>query len=152
MLGSAATLTPLAAYLWRNAGLGALRDIDRLRDFEARYDPTVIPVGRQSGTHERPNNISSDSSASSNKSKGLHFSVADYHNAYKNGELTPLVVAKSLLALIATNPKHRVAFLDIVEKQVLTAAEASTERYRDGKPKGVFDGVPVAIKGEASSL
>ena len=43
---------------------------------------------------------------------------------------------------------HKVAFLQIKDEKVFAAAEASAERYKNGKPLGPLDGVPVAVKDE----
>lgn len=59
--------------------------------------------------------------------------------------MTPTAVAEAILALV---PKHKEAFLDIVKDQVLAAAEESTQRYKDGKARGMLDGVPVGVKGK----
>jgi Asp-tRNA(Asn)/Glu-tRNA(Gln) amidotransferase A subunit family amidase len=66
--------------------------------------------------------------------------------------LTPLEVAETLLPLIRrdTTPpgKHSTAFLESYVDAVLAAAQASTERYKNGKPLGPLDGVPIAVKDE----
>ena len=76
-----------------------------------------------------------------------HYTIADYHSAYESGKLTPTAVAKALLALV---PKHKAAFLDVREDRVLAAAEASAQRYKDGKSRSMLDGVPVSVKGMLS--
>lgn len=73
-----------------------------------------------------------------------HYAIADYSSAYESGKLTPTAVAKALLALV---PKHKAAFLDVREDKVLAAAEASTQRYKDGNPRSMLDGVPLSVKG-----
>ncbi len=55
-------------------------------------------------------------------------------------------MAEALLDL-SSSAEHKVAFLSVKRDQVLAAAKASTQRYKEGKAKGVFDGVPVAVKG-----
>ena len=49
---------------------------------------------------------------------------------------------------MAKSPHHRAAFLEIKPDLVLAAAEASTARWKAGKPKSALDGVPVGIKDE----
>lgn len=44
--------------------------------------------------------------------------------------------------------QYSVGFIDTKVELVRTAAKASTERYRLGKPLSVLDGVPVAVKDE----
>ena len=81
-----------------------------------------------------------------------YYTSADYVARYKSGELTPLAVAETLLPLIRrdANPpgKHSVAFLDAQVERIRAAAEASTQRYKDGRQLGPMDGVPVAVKDE----
>jgi Asp-tRNA(Asn)/Glu-tRNA(Gln) amidotransferase A subunit family amidase len=82
---------------------------------------------------------------------GYHSSLG-YHKLYLSGELTPLAVAESLLPLIRRDIEpqgsHSTAFVDSKVDLVLKAAAASTERYKAGKPLGVLDGVPIAVKDE----
>ena len=76
---------------------------------------------------------------------GRFYSAADYHELYKSGRLTPLQVAKALLPLI-TQGKYKKAWAVTKEERVLEAAKASTERYANGKPLGLLDGVPIGAK------
>ncbi|KAF9884663.1 hypothetical protein FE257_001356 [Aspergillus nanangensis] len=133
-------------YFWRNAGFNVIRDIPHLHEYSARYDPTVIPIAHNASvaplpvpTHRRTG------------PKG-YYTSADYHALYKSGELTPLAVVETLLPLIRrdTSPpgKHSVAFLESNAAKVRAAAEASTQRYKEGKSLGPLDGIPVAVKDE----
>ena len=109
--------------------------------YEPRYDPTVIPISNDSSS-----TIAVDPPyKASLKHANRHYSIADYHSAYESGKLTPTAVAEAVLALV---PKHKEAFLDIVKDRVLTAAGESTQRYKDGKARGMLDGVPVGVKGK----
>ncbi|KAG1712976.1 hypothetical protein DVH05_000706 [Phytophthora capsici] len=80
-----------------------------------------------------------------------HWSIADYTSRYTSGEVTPVQVAKALLAAVELNQQSEFPLNLFVEKhdeEILAAAKASAERYAKGKPLGVLDGVPVAIKDE----
>ena len=77
-----------------------------------------------------------------------HYSIADYHNAYTSGKLTPTSVAQTLLDLVSPPSKYSTVFVDTRKEQLFAAAEASTKRFREGKPLGILDGVPVAVKDE----
>jgi Asp-tRNA(Asn)/Glu-tRNA(Gln) amidotransferase A subunit family amidase len=48
------------------------------------------------------------------------------------------------------NPRgiHSIAFVSSNIDSILQAAEASTQRYKDGKPLGILDGVPLGVKDE----
>jgi Asp-tRNA(Asn)/Glu-tRNA(Gln) amidotransferase A subunit family amidase len=81
---------------------------------------------------------------------GRFYSVADYHELYKSGEVTPLQVAEALLPLIRRDvqpqSKYAVAWTQTNVDEVLAAAKASTERWAAGTPLGVLDGVPFGVK------
>ncbi|KAJ3074255.1 hypothetical protein HK102_005848, partial [Quaeritorhiza haematococci] len=85
---------------------------------------------------------------------GFKFDTArDFHEAYKNGTTTPLAVAEALLEAIEKSnskdqPAPLLAIIKCEKEEVLRLARESTERYKQGKPLGVLDGVPVAVKDE----
>ena len=84
--------------------------------------------------------------------RGFHFAtVFDYANAYREGKITPEVVAQKLLAAIeasnSSTPPLR-AVIAINREDVLKQAYESTQRIITGKPISIFDGVPVAVKDE----
>lgn len=66
--------------------------------------------------------------------------------------MTPLQVVDTLLPLIAQNQQPKGLYEDgwvtphDSLRLVLEAAKASTERYAQGKPLGVLDGVPIGVK------
>ncbi|KAL6713839.1 ERAD-associated protein [Lecanora helva] len=144
--GSAvANIGYLSNFLWSNAGFSSLRKL-KLDEYDPRYDPAVIPVNKGENTL-------SDSSASQISYKASpphpnrHYSIDDYHTAFKNGKLTPLSIAEVLLDL-SSSPAHKNAFLSVKKDQALLAAKASTERYKNGRARGPLDGVPIAVKDE----
>ena len=77
--------------------------------------------------------------------------VDDYHDAYRAGRTTPTDVATQFLARVAESERGDRplrAFIAIDRDDVLAQAHASTERWRAGRPLGLFDGVPVGVKDE----
>ena len=136
--------SPLANLLWSNVGFALLRKINDLVNYEVRYDPTVIPTRNNRGSEETDVRSYMDNP----KGKHRHISAGDYQTAFKDSSLTPTTVASTILELISSTPAHRAAFLEIKPSLVLAAAEASTARWKAGKPLSALDGVPVAIKGE----
>lgn len=89
---------------------------------------------------------------SPSQGKGFIFtSIHEYANAYRAGTLTPEDVAKRVLEAIeqsdATSQPLR-AFIAVNREDVLRQAKESTQRFKDGKPLSIFDGVPVAVKDE----
>ncbi|PGH28186.1 hypothetical protein AJ80_00076 [Polytolypa hystricis UAMH7299] len=140
----------LQGLLFRNAGLGTLQDIDDLRNYEARYDPTVVPILDAATISSSQSQLPAPTTRRAGN--GGYYTSADYHALYLSGELTPTAVAEALLPLIRrdTSPagEHSIAFIDSKVDIVRAAAAASTERYKNGNPLGPLDGVPVAIKDE----
>ena len=76
--------------------------------------------------------------------------VADFYSAYRSGRCTPMDVARGVLKAVAdsnsTSPPLR-AIVDINEESVMKMAQASSERWRNGKPLSLLDGVPISLKG-----
>ncbi|KAF6811032.1 Fatty acid amide hydrolase 1 [Colletotrichum sojae] len=141
----------LRAFIWSNAGFGSVRRIRKhIEDVEPRYDPTVLPFPLAEA--KDPAVLHRESAVRSKPRPFKYYSVNDYHEMYLSGEITPLAVAHAILPLIRrdTNPpgEHSIAWFDTKVTQVLAAAEASTRRYKEGKPLGVLDGVPTAVKDE----
>jgi len=135
--------------LWKLNGFNKLKGIKELEHYEPRHDPTVIPIVPSTGETFSLLGLPQPASRPSPRSS---YTCADYHEAYKSGGLTPSDVVEYLLPLIQrdTQPagKYSVAFLDSKVDLIRAAAKASTERYRNGEPLSVLDGVPLAVKDE----
>lgn len=65
--------------------------------------------------------------------------------AYRNGEADPLAVTECLLQRIADASDDNI-FIAVTAERARREAEAAKERYRDGRPLSVLDGVPIAWK------
>ena len=128
-----------------------LRTIRELDEYDPRYDPTVVPTtndAQDSPALLESSYVELSEGHSEPISVDRHYSISDYHNAYKNGRLTPIAVAKAILGQVSPLSKYNSVFLDIRTKELLAAAEASTRRWKEGKQLGMLDGVPVAVKDE----
>ena len=134
--------------LWQKTGCGKVRDIPQISSYPGRTDPSVIPV---------KNNTTADVSVptpaiAKRKGNKGYYTSADYAELYTSGEITPTAVVESLLPLVRRDVtpqgKHSIAWLETQVDIIRAAAEASTQRYKDGKPLGPLDGVPVTIKDE----
>jgi Asp-tRNA(Asn)/Glu-tRNA(Gln) amidotransferase A subunit family amidase len=145
-------------YIWREAGFGNLRDIrTNIEDYEPWFEPTVMPL---EGSPDIGRDADADAGIPPRQRLPRHleawpvsrsYTVEDYHQLYLSGELTPTHVVKALLRLISQDePRslHALAFSQVKEALVLNAAEASTRRYKEGRPLGPLDGVPTAVKDE----
>ncbi|KAM5486602.1 putative amidase [Microsporum audouinii] len=141
--------------IWKNAGFASLRKIRKqLEDYEPRVDPTVVPTCElleHKDTLEAEK-VEPELASTAIRPQARYYSVQDYHDMYLTGELTPTAVAKAILPLIRrdTTPPgaHSVAWFETRADLILTAAEASTTRYKKGSPLGLLDGVPTAVKDE----
>ncbi|MDP1544729.1 MAG: amidase [Anaerolineales bacterium] len=84
--------------------------------------------------------------------QGFQFAgVHDFAKAYRDGTTTPEEVAKKILSAILKSNKGDMplnAFIAFNHNEVMRQARESTIRIKAGKPLGVFDGVPVAVKDE----
>ena len=120
-----------------------------LDGYEPRCDPTVVPIDGFNADIPASIRALNSSYNPSLKSTNRHYSIEDYHSAYEAGHITPTAVAEALLDLISEHPRHKDAFLEIKNDRVIAAAEASTQRYKAGKALGLFDGVPVSVKGKS---
>ena len=77
--------------------------------------------------------------------------VADYVGAFRSGRCTPTEVAEAVVNAIEDSNKASPPLRAIIETSrdvVLAQANASTQRWKEGKTLSLLDGVPVAVKGE----
>ncbi len=83
---------------------------------------------------------------------GFRFAGAgDYVAAYRHGNTSPEDVAQKLLAAIEASDTHQPplrAFIKVIPEDLLRLAQASAQRYQEGRTLGPLDGVPVAVKDE----
>ena len=84
--------------------------------------------------------------------RGFRFpGLDDYHAAFRDGRASPVDIAERFLAQHAASdrgPHPLRAMIAVNRNDLMAQATASAERWRSGKPLGLFDGVPVAIKDE----
>lgn len=84
--------------------------------------------------------------------KGFQFvSLFDYANAYRSGSSSPEEVAKKVLDSIEKSDAGDAplkAFIAVDRDDVIRQAYESAGRIKAGRPLGIFEGVPVAIKDE----
>lgn len=139
----------IAKLLYRHTGFTHLNYIPGLDNIEPRWTPTVIP--RLPTSHSRPPPKGQEEYRKpTGRTDTRFYSVLDYHHAYTFGTSTPLDVVEALIPLILRDVKHRTdyatAFIESKIDLILEAAMKSTRRYLEGKPWGLLDGVPIAIK------
>lgn len=147
---SVAAVPGLPYLLWSNAGFSSLRSLKELDDVDPRYDPTVIPVSATNDTAlVVPENVN-ELRVTPVNAKDRFYTVADFHNAYRSGTHTPTDIVETLLPLIRRDvqqrSRHSTAFMPGPAEAVRQAAEASTRRWKAGKPLSILDGVPFGVK------
>ncbi|PHH58509.1 hypothetical protein CDD81_5546 [Ophiocordyceps australis] len=140
----------LQRLLWNHLGFDVVHKIDGLDELPATLQPTVTPLGPRRGMVEFGPDLLR---ARFPHSPARYYSIADYHELYKSGEVTPLQLLEALLPLTkpsegTAGPPYHDAWVDWHGKEhlALEAARASTQRYAAGKPLSILDGVPVGVK------
>ena len=132
----------LTERLKKDGGLTRIRDITpddapMLYPLLAADDRPVPPLVHATAPHEPP---------------GFRFpGIDDYTAAYRSGRFTPLDVAAHFLEQREKSEKESPAlraFIAVNADDVMAQARSSTERWRAGRPRGPFDGVPVGVKDE----
>lgn len=82
---------------------------------------------------------------------GPFTTTADLRAAYASWTVTPREIARRAYAAIAASNAGekplRAVIVEDVEK-ALAAADASTERWKEGKPLSPLDGIPIVVKDE----
>lgn len=145
-----ATVPLVPGILWSNAGFSSLRECRQLDGIDPRYDPTVIPLPESDDAPLNYTDKSNFRASYPHTSSNRFYSIKDFHDAYSSGTLTPTDVVEHLLPLIrrdvAQRSPYSTAFMDSKVDMVRQAAEASTQRYKQGQPLGILDGVPFGVK------
>lgn len=144
----------IAKFFYSNAQFSQqLEAVKECEDCIPTYSPNIIPTAalHDANSESPPSATELSQYRAIEPANGKRFySIRDFHDAFKSGATTPTAVAEALLPLIrrdVPNPtKHAAAFIAVKPEQVLASAAASTERWRAGKPLGILDGVPIAMK------
>ncbi len=137
----------LANKLLKNNG------IDRFRRTSPGDAPALmfpLPADARAPTEAAPGHVLAEHAVALDR-PGPRETVGSFAAAYRSGSATPSSVAERLeqriVAFEAREP--RLAFFIARKRdEVLAHAEASTTRFREGRPLSVLDGVPVVIKDE----
>ncbi|KAL2270826.1 hypothetical protein VTJ83DRAFT_197 [Remersonia thermophila] len=138
--------------LWHNAKFGQVRHAPGLQGVTPRYEPNVIPLAEGPGPASPPP-IGPDLCAPQPADLAGRFaSAADYHALYRSGKATPVQVVEAVFrTLDDASSEHRqgTAWVQLDERhreRVMAAAARSAERWAQGKPLGIMDGVPFGVK------
>ena len=165
--------SPLGDYLARRLlvrnGVPALVDLAHViqndksgrpngREFVVGADPLIRLNETEYGWHTAAASVEDDAAAKRLKKysrgkkekKGSPYnSIYDYYHAYKEKKTTPTRVLANLLDFInATDATLRC--VEFIDERAKLSAEQSSQRWKDGTPISVWDGIPVLIKAEIS--
>jgi hypothetical protein len=131
--------------------MGSLRSCKEIEGVDVRLDPTVILVPQPGD--EAPASYADMTRFQRAPPRDVatrFYTTEDFYNAYRSGALTPNDVVEALLPLIrrdvAQRSSHSTSFTETNVELVRQAAEASTKRWKAGKPLGMLDGVPFGVK------
>lgn len=72
--------------------------------------------------------------------------AAELHCRYRDGSLTPLVVAQDCIARLEAVNARVNAVVARRDRQFLDEARASGERFAQGRPLSAMDGIPITVK------
>ncbi|XP_044308321.1 fatty acid amide hydrolase-like [Varanus komodoensis] len=136
-----------------------LNNFTVLRYLDIAEDPTFMPVvaEEEKSDNSKSGNVSEclpELLKISSHSAGPSFSfkgIQDYLNCYQSGELTPLQVAKNIIAALQDDEKSSLSIRAIVQwnqQEIIKMAEDSTARYKRKQPLSLLDGIPVCLKEE----
>lgn len=78
-------------------------------------------------------------------------SAVDFATAYRDNRITPIQVAERALAIARESDGNDPPMRMLIAQRrddLMEQAEASAARFREGRPLGPLDGVPVAVKDE----
>ncbi|KAK4144780.1 amidase signature domain-containing protein [Dichotomopilus funicola] len=139
--------------LWNNAKFGQAQYIPDLDGVPWRIQPDVIPLADSPFSSSTSNMLPIGPELSQPQPEdlgGRFYSAADYHAMYASGAVTPLQVAEALLGKVdlvyRPKSKYSAAWTQTKAMDVLEAARASTERWKNGSPLSILDGVPFGVK------
>ncbi len=116
--------------------------------------PTALPLHSAGpATDATPVSLEEVAQAAApiNEAPFRFWTVMDYAAAYREGRHTPVQVATRVVEALeqaeGLTPPLR-AMLSSDTDEIMALARASTARFEQGAPRGIFDGVPVAVKDE----
>ncbi len=147
----------LVEKLKRDAG------VTRLRTLDIAEPPTFLPShasddpGIPALVPFDPNDSPySDQPSAPPPPPGFQFPGAEhYFAAYKSGRTTPSDIAARFVTQWRASDAHERplrAFIAVRGDDLAAQADASTARWKAGRPLGPWDGVPVAVKDEMHAI
>ncbi|MCP4114765.1 MAG: amidase [Desulfobacteraceae bacterium] len=136
----------IAPKLLRDAGIPGFRSL--IFDEDPCYTPIQGFGVNNAADDVDPDALLGEIEAVPEKSPAFPYAgVREYAAAYRSGGTDPVQVATRIMDA-ARKSRDMNIFIAMDEEDLLSQARAARERIEQGKPLGIFDGVPVAIKDE----
>jgi Asp-tRNA(Asn)/Glu-tRNA(Gln) amidotransferase A subunit family amidase len=147
LVSSRVTRPLLMNSLLENGGIPKLR---KMKFTEAPTNfPLVLPEKHASAPMDFPKRELAKSRTSQEK---LPFQIIrDYAEAYHEGQQTPLQVAERVIEVIQRSAGMHI-FSASDAGDIRKQAEVSTALLKQGKPRSILEGVPIAVKDEVDML
>ena len=146
LLEQPAIASLLAPRILRNLGVLDLRAAD------IKQSPTFLPLYAAANDSTARGHCPDVVPMRSRCGVGFHFhSIRDYQHAFQNRTVTPDQIAERVFAAIMASddmPKPLRAFIAWDRENILSQACEATRRYRQSRPLGTLDGIPIAVKDE----
>lgn len=76
----------------------------------------------------------------------IYKSAKELLNLFEHKEASPVEAIKAVLERVEERDQDINAFILVDEEAALAQARDSEERWSNGSPKGLLDGVPISIK------
>ncbi len=144
---------PLAAKFFKAAGIERFRStrIDADPLYYPRRDAVLaVPGGDDRGTNDVPAIVEPEPAPPGDA--GFRYpTMYDYAAAYRDGSLDPVTVAKRFIHVLEHQERGNpplYAFVAWKAEEIMQQAEESLRRIREGAPRSIFEGVPIAVKDE----
>ncbi|KAF0699855.1 Aste57867_9631 [Aphanomyces stellatus] len=134
--------------LKRDNYIARVRELAATLDDPPLYYPLHFPTTDERQRHAAQSN---DLTYHRDTLAFKRYSIQDYIDAYTNGQVTPLQVAKAVVAAINASNTAEIPLRAVIAShtdEILRDAAASTARYAAGTPNGSLDGIPVLVKDE----
>ncbi len=138
---------PLAEHTFRLMGLG------QFRRAAVDDDPLFQPAPPRSAEAPPPPAETLAAWARSLETAGVPSRILAFHRAYREGRWTPVDAADAFLRAWAASEQEAPAlraFTAVHAEDLRAQAEAATQRWQQGQPLSVLDGVPIAVKDETA--
>lgn len=137
--------------------------ITRLRTLDIAEPPTYFPTHRSEdpgipalASFDPNDSPYSDQPSAPPPPRGFQFPGAEqYIAAFRSGRITPRDIAQNFVTQWQASDAHDRplrAFIAVRADDLAAQADASTVRWKAGKPLGPWDGVPIAVKDELHAI